>query len=380
MTKQPSTESFISQLENAARKDTPKSVPNPVAKHSPKFNKPATHKDKKKASKKGEVKHKKDIFETPAGALALRHRRTAELLLRRQPAGQFALTAILAERLAFPVIPSGDGVYRDNRNIGVSLRADSQRPSLPVDNETKSKRHLKKEDEIERILRVETLFVFLIDAGTALLVQAIESRLLGRRSRAHLPSFPIRNDGLELSRLVDGCVPTLILDEPTQNPPLVLGVADGEIRGSPHHLWIRPQDAGAGRVEGAYPGPIGDPGLDAFAHFPGRLVGEGDGKDAFGGDPLRFHQPGDTPGDGPSFSRSRPCKNEQGPTGMLDGGALGGVEPFEDGEGHGPDHDAVVRPGFHPPVILPPHEFEIRKRPFGARYRPRRCESVQGLP
>jgi len=63
MTKQSTTESFISQLEEAAQKDTPKqSVPNPVAKHSPKFNRPATHKDKKKASKKGEVKHRKDIF------------------------------------------------------------------------------------------------------------------------------------------------------------------------------------------------------------------------------------------------------------------------------------------------------------------------------
>ena len=63
MTKQSSTESFISQLEEAAQKDTPKrSVPNPVAKHSPKFNKPATHKDRKKASKKGEVKYRKDIF------------------------------------------------------------------------------------------------------------------------------------------------------------------------------------------------------------------------------------------------------------------------------------------------------------------------------
>ncbi len=62
MTKQSSTESFIGQLEEAAKKDTPKNVPNPVAKHSPKFNRPATHKDKKKASKKGEVKHRKDIF------------------------------------------------------------------------------------------------------------------------------------------------------------------------------------------------------------------------------------------------------------------------------------------------------------------------------
>ena len=63
MTKQSSTESFISQLEEAANKDTPKrSVPNPVAKYSPKFNRPATHKDKKKASKKGEVKHRKDII------------------------------------------------------------------------------------------------------------------------------------------------------------------------------------------------------------------------------------------------------------------------------------------------------------------------------
>ena len=62
MTQQSTTESFISQLEEAAKKDTPKNVPNPVAKHSPKFNRPATHKDKKKASKKGEVKHRKDIF------------------------------------------------------------------------------------------------------------------------------------------------------------------------------------------------------------------------------------------------------------------------------------------------------------------------------
>ena len=62
MTKQTSTESFIDQLEAAAKKDTPESVPNPVAKHSPKFNKPKTHKDKKKASKKGKVKHRKDII------------------------------------------------------------------------------------------------------------------------------------------------------------------------------------------------------------------------------------------------------------------------------------------------------------------------------
>ena len=57
-----STASFIDQLEAAALgKKIP--MPNPVAKHAPKFNKPATHKDKKKASKKGEVKHKKDIYD-----------------------------------------------------------------------------------------------------------------------------------------------------------------------------------------------------------------------------------------------------------------------------------------------------------------------------
>ena len=66
MTKQSSTESFIDQLEAAAQKDTSEKVPNPVAKHSSKFNKPKTH--KKKASKKGKVKHRKDIIpeeETP---------------------------------------------------------------------------------------------------------------------------------------------------------------------------------------------------------------------------------------------------------------------------------------------------------------------------
>ena len=62
MSEQTSTASFIDQLEAAALgKNIP--IPNPVAKHAPKFNKPATHKDKKKSSKKGEVKHKKDIFE-----------------------------------------------------------------------------------------------------------------------------------------------------------------------------------------------------------------------------------------------------------------------------------------------------------------------------
>ena len=62
MTKQSSTESFIDQLEAAAKKDTSEKVPNPVAKHSPTFNKPKTHTDKKKASKKGKVKHRKDII------------------------------------------------------------------------------------------------------------------------------------------------------------------------------------------------------------------------------------------------------------------------------------------------------------------------------
>ena len=62
MTKQTSTESFIDQLEAAAKKDTSEKVPNPVAKHSPTFNKPKTHTDKKKASKRGKVKHRKDII------------------------------------------------------------------------------------------------------------------------------------------------------------------------------------------------------------------------------------------------------------------------------------------------------------------------------
>jgi len=34
------------------------STPNPVAKHAPKYNKAMVHKDKKKESKKGYVKHK----------------------------------------------------------------------------------------------------------------------------------------------------------------------------------------------------------------------------------------------------------------------------------------------------------------------------------
>ena len=43
------------------RKRHTEGMKNPVAKHARKFNKAAVHTDKKKAQKKGYVKHKKDI-------------------------------------------------------------------------------------------------------------------------------------------------------------------------------------------------------------------------------------------------------------------------------------------------------------------------------
>ena len=64
-----STASFIDQLEAAALgKKIP--MPNPVAKHAPKFNKPATHTDRKKAAKRGKVKYKKDIYEEEVEPIA----------------------------------------------------------------------------------------------------------------------------------------------------------------------------------------------------------------------------------------------------------------------------------------------------------------------
>ena len=69
--------------------------------------------------------------------------------------------------------------------------------------------------------------------------------------------------------------------------------------------------------------------LDAGAHLPGRLVGEGHGQDAVAGDVLDLHQVGDAVGEHARLARPGSGDDEHGSVGREHGFALRVVQPGE---------------------------------------------------
>ena len=80
-------------------------------------------------------------------------------------------------------------------------------------------------------------------------------------------------------------------DELAQEPQLVVGVEDGEVRLQPDELRMPAQELDAERVEGAEPGHALDDAADQPAdprlHLARRLVGEGDREDLGSAAPAR---------------------------------------------------------------------------------------------
>ena len=70
--------------------------------------------------------------------------------------------------------------------------------------------------------------------------------------------------------------------------------------------------------------------VDAFGHFAGGLVGEGDGEDGVGRDVFLLDEPGDAMGDDAGFAGSGAGEDEQGAFGGLDSGTLFGIEMGEE--------------------------------------------------
>ena len=69
--------------------------------------------------------------------------------------------------------------------------------------------------------------------------------------------------------------------------------------------------------------------IDAFGHFGGGLVGEGDGEDGVGRDVFLLDEPGNAMGDDAGFARAGAGEDEQWALRGLDGGALFGIEMGE---------------------------------------------------
>ena len=69
-----------------------------------------------------------------------------------------------------------------------------------------------------------------------------------------------------------------------------------------------------------------DDAAHPFLHFPGGLVGEGDGGDVPSGNPDFLDQVGDLAGDHAGFPAAGPGQHQQGAVGVADRFALSGVE------------------------------------------------------
>ena len=114
---------------------------------------------------------------------------------------------------------------------------------------------------------------------------------------------------------------------------LVVGIEDGEGGLQAHDLGMPAQDLGGDGVEGAQPAqPLGrrpDQMGDAFPHFPGRLVGEGDGQKLPRPCLARGEDVGQPCRQDPRLARARPGQHQHRPLGRLHRQPLLGVQPGE---------------------------------------------------
>ena len=134
---------------------------------------------------------------------------------------------------------------------------------------------------------------------------------------------------------------------------LVVAVEDDEVALVVGEVvGLAAQDAGAGGVEGAHGQPaqplFADQRLQPAGHLARRLVGEGDGHDAPGGDVQLGHEVGDAVGEHARLAAARPGEHEHRPGRRGDGRLLLRVHLGEEvGEGGSGwvSQDRVESPG-----------------------------------
>ena len=73
-------------------------------------------------------------------------------------------------------------------------------------------------------------------------------------------------------------------------------------------------------------GGVVEEAVDAFSHFLGGFVGEGDSEDGVGGDALFANEPCDAAGDDAGLSGAGAGEDEQGAFGGFNGSTLFGIQ------------------------------------------------------
>ena len=186
--------------------------------------------------------------------------------------------------------------------------------------------------EIHRTCLQQAELILLVDLG----MLAIHGRRGGgqRVLREQQLVLPLADHVVHAARGEPLRIEVEVADHVTGEPLGIGLVVDAEAAGIAERLRIGPQDADAGRVEGAdphvlrcRPHQVADP----LAHLAGGLVREGDGQD-----PLRMHpftgdQVGDAVGEHPGLAGTGTCHHQQWTRRVHDRIQLIGVQTREQG-------------------------------------------------
>ena len=165
--------------------------------------------------------------------------------------------------------------------------------------------------EIERVRAAQLLLVFGVIIVNQL-AAVVAVRLLEPLVRPEQVIFRIGNLCADLFNRQILIVDVQLLAQVLQNGRLVVVVVDGEAAGIAQPLDIAPEDARAAGVERGNPhisGAVVRQPVDALAHFPGGLVGEGNRQDLRGGH-AQFQKVRDAAGQRTGFSRTRPGQDQ----------------------------------------------------------------------
>ena len=191
------------------------------------------------------------------------------------------------------------------------------------------------QQQVAEIAGVQHPQAFLIEPVERLALAARELGPLGRRQAVGRPAtvFPMVDQaGHRLGRPALG-VDVLGLQNLLDQPFLVVGVEDGEVRLQPNQFGVAAQDLGGDRVEGAKPaqalGGRADDVGDPLAHLARGLVGEGDDQQfprlgSAGGQDVRQSR-----GQNAGLAGARARQHQHRPLGRLDRRALLGVQALE---------------------------------------------------
>ena len=188
--------------------------------------------------------------------------------------------------------------------------------------------------EVNGVAAAQQFFIVVINTGGKLgVVIILHLGLFGQANGVHQQALGPGYDALDGPGRVAFLVHISHLHGLLDKAQLVIGVVDCVVGIEAHTLTVPAQHPGTEGVEGAGEDGIGIrnlQALDAVAHLPGRLVGEGDCGDAVGADVALPHQVGNAVGDHTGLAAAGAGHDEQRAFGGDDGFGLGIVQAFEE--------------------------------------------------